>query len=236
MLIKNNNETILNEYIDYLMDKGKIIKIKDTSKETNIKFSSGIFYYFLSIVSIALIILTIYLCGSLLISSDIDYVNNLIVVIGVALFTAIVIGVTLNKKKYLKLNITYPNENQIKVNKKIFDITKENCYLDITKNFEYHLPHEDLHGHYIGPSSYEIKYFLTIKGNKKSKSFQITNGTEEQLKDVIYNFEYEISDFKQKKSEFLKNAQIAREEFYDNGTISQDSLNKLYNNKNKLKK
>lgn len=60
MLVKNNNENVLKEYVDYLKDKVKITKIKDTSKEIDIKFSSGTIYYFLLIVSIALVILTIY--------------------------------------------------------------------------------------------------------------------------------------------------------------------------------
>lgn len=230
MLIKNNNETILNEYIDYLMDKGKIIKIKDTSKETNIKFSNGILYRFLSIVSIALVVLTIYLLGSSFINSSTDGESNAIIVIGVALLTAIVIGVTLNEKKNIKINISYPSENQIKVNNKIFDIEKEDCCIDIIKKYEYNLRYEP-EGTYR-PEYHTVKYFLNFKGNKMSKSFQVTNGTEEQLRDLIYNFEYEISDFKKQKSEFVKNAKNTLEELYDKGTISQDSLKKLYDNKN----
>jgi hypothetical protein len=215
MLIKNNNETILNKYVDYLNNKGKIIEIKDVSKETNIKFSSGILYYFLSIVSIALVILTIYLSASFLINPGTDYESNAIILIGVALFTVIIIGVTLNEKKFIKLNITYPSENQIKVNNKIFDIAKEDCYINIIKKFEYDIGYNYPNRNDIAYDSHKIKYFLTIKGNKHSKSFQITNGTEEKLEDIIYNFEYEISDFKQEKSKLLKNVQNTLEELYD---------------------
>ena len=231
MLVKNNNENILNEYVDYLKDKGKITKIKDTSKETNIRFSSGIIFYFLSIVSIVLVVLTIYLIGSSFINPSTDGESNAIIVIGVALLTAIVIGVTLNEKKNIKLNISYPSENQIKVNNKIFDIEKDDCCIDIIKKYEYNLRYEP-EGTYR-PGYHTAKYFLNFKGNKMSKSFQVTNGTEEQLKDLIYNFEYEISDFKMKKSEFIKNAQNTLEELYDKGSVSQDTLNKLYENKDK---
>lgn len=178
MLVKNNNENILDDYIEYLKDKGKITKIKDTNKETNIRFSSGIIFYFLSIVSIVLLVLTINLIGNTFINPSTD-IENAIVVIGVALLTAIVIGVTLNEKKYIKLNVSYPNENQIKVNNKIFDIEKEDCCIDILKKYEYDLDY-GLDGTFR-PGYYTAKYFLKFKGNKMSKSFEITNGKEEQL-------------------------------------------------------
>lgn len=225
MLKRNNNETILNEYIDYLKDKGKIIKIKDTSKETNIKFSSSIIYYFLLIVSIVLIILTIYLFGSTIIKPSTDGENYTVIVVGVALFTAIVIGVTINEKENIKLNISYPNEKQIKVNNKIFDIENEDIYIDIIKNYEYQSRH-DIEGR-RRPGYHTVKYLLKIKGKGSSKSFQITYGTEEQLKDFIYNFEYEISDLKREKSEFIKNTQNALEELYDKGSGSREIVNKL---------
>ena len=76
MLVNNNNETILNQYIDYLKDKGKIIRIKDISKEINIRFSNGIIFYFLLIVSIALVVLNIYLISSNFISSNTYGENN----------------------------------------------------------------------------------------------------------------------------------------------------------------
>lgn len=114
--------------------------------------------------------------------------------VGVALLTAIVIGVTLNEKKNIKLNISYPSKNQIKVNNRIFDIEKEDCCIDIIKKYEYNLRYES------DPGYHTVKYFLNFKGNKMSKYFQVTNGTEEQLRDLIYNFEYEISDFKKQKS------------------------------------
>ena len=225
MLVNNNNETILNQYIDYLKDKGKIIRIKDISKEINIRFSNGIIFYFLLIVSIALVVLNIYLISSNFISSNTYGENNFIIVIGVALFTAILIGVTFYEKKGIKMNITYPNENQIKVNNKIFDIEKEDLYIDINNNYEYNLRFAPK-GMY-SPGYYTIKYFLTITGNKSSKSFQITNGTEEQLGDLIYNFEYEISDFKNKKSEALKNMNEVLEELYDKGSVSQETFDKF---------
>ena len=231
MLVKNNNENVLNEYVDYLKDKGKITKIKDTSKVINIKFSSGIIFYFLSIVSIALVVLTIYLICSSFINPSTDGESNAIIVIGVALLTAIVMGVTLNEKKNIKLSISYPSENQIKVNNKIFDIEKEDCCIDIIKKYEYNLRYEPRDTY--RPGYHTAKYFLNFKGNRMSKSFQITNGTEEQLRDLIYNFEYEISDLKKQKSEFIKNAQNTLEELYDKGSVSQDALNKLYESKDK---
>ena len=231
MLIKNSNENILNEYVDYLKDKEKITKIKDTSKEINIKFSSGIIYYFLLIVSMALVVFTFYLIGNSFINPSTDGESNVVIVIGVILLTAIVIGVTLNEKKNIKLNISYPGKNQIKVNNKIFDIKKEDCSIDIIKKFESDLivpPPSETYLRY-----HTVKYFLNFKGNKVSKSFQITKGTEEQLKDLIYNFEYEISDLKKQTNEFIKNAQNTLEELYDKGSVSQDTLNKLYENKDK---
>ena len=231
MLVKNNNENILDDYIEYLKDKGKITKIKDTNKETNIRFSSGIIFYFLSIVSIVLVVLTLYLIGSSFINPSTDGESNAIIVIGVALLTAIVIGVTLNEKKNIKLNISYPSENQIKVNNKIFDIEKEDCCIDIIKKYEYNLRYERRDTY--RPGYHTAKYFLNFKGNRMSKSFPVTNGTEEQIRDLIYNFEYEISDFKKQKSEFIKNAQNTLEELYDKGSVSQDTLNKLYENKDR---
>jgi len=56
---------------------------------------------------------------------------------------------------------------------------------------------------------------------------EITNGTEEQLEDLIYNFEYEISDFKKKKSEALKNMNEVLEELYDKGSVSQEAFDKF---------
>ena len=231
MLKRNNNENVLKEYIDYLKDKGKIIKIKDTNKEINIKFFNEIIYYFLLIVSIALIVLLI-IClfdSSFSITSE-DGERNIIIVIGVALLTAIVIGVTFNVKKKIKLNISYPDENQMKINNKIINIEKDDCLIDIRKKFKYNPG--NIEGAYVR-DYHEIKYFLIIKGNRMSKSFRITNGTEEQLKDLIYNFEYEISDFKKQKSEFIKNAQDVLEELYDKGSVSKDKINKLYENKDK---
>ena len=231
MLVKYNNENVLNEYIDYLKDKGKITKIKDTSKVMDIKLSSGIIFYFLSIVSMALVVLTIYLICSSFINPSTYGESNAIIVIGVALLTVIVIGVTLNEKKNIKLHISYPSENKIKVNNKIFDIEKEDCCIDIIKNYEYNLRYEP--GDTYRPGYHSVKYFLNFKGNGMSKSFQVTNGTEEQLRDLIYNFEYDISDFKNQKSEFIKNAQNTLEQLYDKGTVSQETLNKLYENKDK---
>ena len=235
MLIKNNDESILNEYFDYLADKGKILSIRDTNCETNIKFSSGIIYYFLLIVSIALILLTVYLANIFLISPSPDDEGSAIIVIGVALLTIIVIGVTFNERKYLKLNITYPSDNEIKVNNKVFNINRDSCYINITKKFEYNPVLDNNRGIPITPDSHIVKYFLVIRGNNFSKSFQITNGTEEQLKELIYNFEYEISDFEKDKNEFIKNAQNTLEELYDKGKVSQDSIQKLYDNINKEK-
>lgn len=226
MLIKNNNENILNEYIDYLKDKGKITKIKDTSKVINIRFSSGILFYFLSLVSIVLIILTIFLIGNSLINPSPNNESKNVIVIGVALLTVIVIGVTLNEKNAIKFNCTYLNENQIKVNNKIFDIEKEDCYVDIIKNFEYHVEYDSPYRHVNPSNSHELKYFLRIKGNKKLQ-FEITNGTEEELKDFIYNFEYETSDFKKETNEFMKIANNGLEELYGKGTVSHETLNKL---------
>ena len=141
------------------------------------------------------------------------------------LFTVIVIGVTAYEKKSIKMKITYPNENQIKVNNKIFDIEKEDLYIDIKKNYDYNLRFEP-EGMYR-PGYHTVKYFLTITGNRSSKSFEITNGAEEQLEDLIYNFEYEISDLKNKKSEALKNMNEVLEELYDKGSVSQEAFDKF---------
>lgn len=225
MLVKNNNETILNEYIDYLKDKGKIIKIKDINKETNIKFSNGILFYFLSIVSVFLVILTIYLIFNFLINPSTDVENDAIIVIGATLFTMIIIGITLYEKKFIKLNVTYPNENQIKVNNKIFDIEKDNCFINIKKEFEKNVAIYNNVDIYNNVAT--VNYFLIINVNNHSKSFKITNGTEEQLKDFIYNFEYEFSDFQNKKNESLKNFSNVLEELYDTGSVSEDSIEKL---------
>ena len=56
---------------------------------------------------------------------------------------------------------------------------------------------------------------------------EITNGAEEQLEDLIYNFEYEISDLKNKKSEALKNMNEVLEELYDKGSVSQEAFDKF---------
>lgn len=225
MLIKNNNEEILNKYIDYLKDKGKIVKIKDTKKEINIKFDKGIVYYFLFIVSILLVILTSYLFCNIFNGYGIKIINNLIQAVGVALFTLIVIGTTIIEKEHRKINITYPNEKQIKVNNKIFDIEKEECYIDILKYFTNCLDY-DIHGYHM------VEYVLKIRGNRTSKNFKILSGTEQQFEEFIYNFEYEISDFKNEKTEFLKCAQNILEQVYDKGEVSKDSLDKFNKYKN----
>lgn len=225
MLIDNNNENILNEYIDYMKDKGKIIRVKDISKEINIRFSNGRIFYILLIVSITLVVLNIYLISSNFINSNTYGENNFNIVIGVALFTAIIIGVTIYEKKNIKMNITYPSENQIKINNKIFDVEKEELYIDISKNYDYNLRFEP-EGMYC-PGYHTVKYFLTITGNRSSKSFQITNENEEQLEDLIYNLEYEKSDFKNKKSEALKDMNEVLDELYDKGSVSQETFDKF---------
>ena len=213
MLVNNNDESTLYEYIEYLKDKGRITKIKDTSKNINIKLSSGILFYFLIIIGIALIILTIYLIGNAIVNSNLEG-GNLIIVGGTALFTIIILGVAFNEKNNSKLNISYPNENQIKVNSRIFDIEKENCYIDIIKNYDYTLQYEPEGMHRSGYNT--TKYFLKIKGKKILKSIEIKKGIEEQLKDFVYNFEYEISDFEKEKREILQNMQNQVENIYKN--------------------
>lgn len=214
MLVNNNNKSILDEYTDYLKDKGRITKIKDTSKNIKIKLSSGILFYFLTIVSIAFVILTIYLIGSTIINPNPYDDGNTIIVVGTALLAIIVIGVAFNEKKNMSINIKYPNEKQISFNNKIFNIETEDCYIDITKKYEYNSGLETKSGGTITPRSHMAKYFLNIKGNRNSKSIEIKYGIEEQLQDFIYNFEYEISDLKMKKSEILQNMQNQVEKMY----------------------
>ena len=213
-MVNNNDASILDGYIEYLKDKGKIIKIKDTNKNINIKLSNGILFYFLTIIGIALIVLSIYLIINTIVNPNPEEGGNIVIVGGTALFAIIVLGVAFNEKKNLKLNISYPNENQIKVNNRIFDIEKQDCYIKIIKKYDYNLRYEPEGTYRSG--YHTAKYFLNIKGNKILKSIEIKKGTEEQLKDFIYNFEYEISDFEKEKSEILQNMQSQVENIYKN--------------------
>lgn len=222
MIKRYNDETILNKYMDYLSDKGKILRIKDTEQEIRTNSSSGIIFYFLSIISIALIIVSIYLIINFFLSPSIASGNNSIIVIGVALFTAIIIGVNINEKNNFKLNITYPNENQIKFNNKIFDISQEDCYIRIIKNFQNYSNPDRVYS-----NSYVVKYYLEIRDTRNKRLFPITNGNEEVFNDFIYNFEYEISDFEKQKSESLKNINNVLEELYDKGSVSQETFDKI---------
>ena len=198
--MNNNDESILNEYIEYLKDKGRITKIKDTSKNINIKLSSGILFYFLIIIGIALIFLTIYLIGNAMANPNPGDGGNVIIIGGIALLTIIVLGVAFNEKKNLKINISYPNENQIKVNNRIIDTEKQDCYIKIIKKYGYNQGYEP-EGTYH-QSYHTVRYFLNIRESRSLKSIEIKKGIEEQLKDFIYNFEYEISDFEKEKVRF----------------------------------
>lgn len=216
MLYNYNNENKLNEYIDYLKDKGKIIKIKDINKNVFIKFSSGIIYYFWLAVSIFLAIFTISFAFNCFsdINNSYDIQSNMVILLGLVLLTAIIVGVALREKSLMKLDISYPNNYQIKVNNKVYTINEQDCYIDIVKKYEYNLPYENSREYTVGRDSHTTKYFLIIKNNNYKKSFQIQKGTEEELSNFIYNFEYEISDLKMKKSELLKQVQDTLEEKY----------------------
>ena len=216
MLYNYNNENKLNEYIDYLKDKGKIIKIKDINKNISIKFSTGIIYYFLLVVSILLVLSIISFTFNSFsdINNGYDIQSNMVIIVGLSLFTSIIIGVALKEKALMKLDISYPNDYQIKINNKVYTINEQDCYIDIVKMYQYNPRYESNREYTVRRESHTTKYFLIIKNNNIKKSFQIKNGTEENLSDFIYNFEYEFSDFKMKKAELLKQVQDTLEEKY----------------------
>jgi hypothetical protein len=143
-----------------------------------------------------------------------DIATNITVLIGLALLTAIVIWVTHNEKGAIKFNVTYPNENQIKINNKIFDIKKDECKIYIIKNYEYNIGRGGLIGESYGRDYYTEKYNIVIKGKHTKKSFQIAPGTEKDFKDFIYNFDFEQSETRKQNYKVIKDAFNILEEKY----------------------
>lgn len=106
---------------------------------------------------------------------------------------------------------------QIKINNKVLDINTEECSIDLIKKYEDSPGMTDMGALSRIEDNHIAKYFISIKsGNRILKSFQITQGREEFLKDFVYNFDYEISDFKKEKYETLKNMQDTLENLYKN--------------------
>lgn len=192
---------IIEQYINFLSDKGKITGIKDENKNLAIKFSNGFTGYFLVVASILFTTLTAYLVlGKDTFVSGYDPVSKFIIITGFALFSIILIFVTKNEVSKIKLIVTYLNDSEMKINNKIYNIQKEDCYIDIVRKFE---TRYDYRTNRLGSGKQVIMYYLTITKNNKKKSFIITPEIEEMLGDFILNFEYEKSDWKKQKQEML---------------------------------
>lgn len=201
-MFREENKRI-EEYIQFLGDKGKITKIKDTGKNICIKFSTGIVYYFLLVVFILISILTIFLIiNRQSIFEDDDLFSSLIIIGGSALFSIILFFVVKNEKEKLKLDVVYLNDDEMKINNSVYNIQKDECYIEIRRKNETYYT-----GHSLDYTNKVINYYLIIARGRREKKLLIVPGTEEQISDFIYNFDFEISDFKKKKQDIINQLQ-----------------------------
>ena len=203
-MVIGKNE-IIEEYISYLSNKGRITKIKDKNMEQIITFSNGLIYYFLMIISILCTILIIHLItktDTFLSSYDLE--SKFIITSGFALFSFILICIANHERKKLKLKVNYLNDYEMKLNNDIYHIENNSCYIDIERS-----------SRICGRGrSFVIKYYLVITKNKKRKTFILTPGCVDELNQFMYNFEFEISDFKKQKYEALDNFQLQHYKIY----------------------
>lgn len=204
MKAKGRNE-IIEEYINFLKDKGRITKIKDTTKELNIKLSSGIIYYFLLVISIALGFALIF-GGRALVIEQYELYDGaglesvLIALAGISLFWIILVGVTIYERKNKRITVFYPDDETIRINNRIYNIKKEDCQINILKSYK------SVYNSTTGmPASYlSIEYRIEFLNNGKRAKYLITKGTEENFKNLIYNFEYELSETKKQSMELIQ--------------------------------
>ena len=150
--------------------------------------------------SIAFSILTAHLIfGKDTFVSGYDPVSKFIIITGIALFSLIIILVTKNEVSKVELIVTYLNDSEMKINNKIYNIHKDECYINILRNFETWYDNS----RFQTRRKQVIMYYLNITKNNKKKTFIITPTIEEMLEDFILNFEYEKSDWKKEKQEML---------------------------------
>lgn len=191
-IIKNEK---IEQCIDYLMDKGKILKIKNHYKDVNI--GNGLGYYFLLVMSIICVIGTIYcIAKNHTLLENYDLINKVIILGGMSLFSIILICVTIYERKAVKFKVTYFNEYQMKINHTMYDLKNDECYLHIYKeeNQLYQTRAEYGEVHTYTTSRILDRYYIEIKKNGKNKVYLISEGKEDDFRRFIYNFEYEISD------------------------------------------
>ncbi len=207
-IIKNEK---IEQYIDYLMDKGKILKIKNPYKDVNI--GNGLGYYFLLVMSIICVIGTIYyIAKNHILLENYDLVNKIIILGGMSLFSIILICVTIYEKRAVKFKVTYFNEYQMKINHTMYDLKNDECYLHIYKGYS---PINQTRAEYGEVHTYTtsrklVRYYIAIEKNGKNKVYLMSEGKEDDFRRFIYNFEYEISDKIQQKNEWIQNAENQR--------------------------
>lgn len=107
----------------------------------------------------------------------------------------------------MKFDISYPNEKQIKVNNKIFDIEKENCTIYIRKKFETMLNYNT--------RTAQVSYFIIFQGDD-NVSLQITDSVLKSLEELIKNFEFDSSELEISKRKAIQEMQDKVEELYMN--------------------
>ena len=163
----NKREKIFVDYMNFLNSKQKIIGIKDTSKNIKISKSISIILKFLICVFIGCAITVIYL-----IIKRIYFIAILI-----SLLLLVLLFVLKEERKETYLEISYPSENIIKVDRRNFYL--ENGVMIYLKG------KEKLR------SIKKYEYILKISDGIKEYTININNAKEEEIVAIIDNLEFE---------------------------------------------
>ena len=108
---ENEYDSKTTDLINFFEGRERIIGVKDPNQKIKISKSSSIIFWFLLIVFMLCMILSIYLA----------IIKEFLFVGFVGLFDIILLGVVIAEWKSLAMRISFPNEGKIKIDGKVFD-------------------------------------------------------------------------------------------------------------------
>ena len=108
---ENEYDSKTTDLINFFEGRERIIGVKDQDQKIEISKSSSIIFWFLLIVFMLCMILSIYLA----------IIKEFLFVGFIGLFDIILLGVVIAEWKSLAMRISFPNEGKIKIDGKVFD-------------------------------------------------------------------------------------------------------------------
>lgn len=185
----------VDNYIEYLHDKTKIVDILDTNKRIKIKSYSIITYVLIVISLLAPFGLTEFLKLTLTDKDGygLNITSKIIVAVGVILFFIILVGVTWYEWKNSHFNAIFINNSEFKVNGVKYNIENKECFIKLMckrhRGYEYNV--------FTGRTDYNriyerTEYYIQLMKNKKKQTLLINNKKFKEYAEFLENFEYEI--------------------------------------------